>query len=76
MSKIQLAGIDDQPLTFGKHKGSTPRQISESDPGYVVWLYETMKRCSRDLYLDAELLVQEERAEQDYADGFPDRDGP
>lgn len=65
MTRLTLPGIDDQPLAFGKHKGSTPRQIMDYNPSYVVWLYETMKRCSRDLYLDAEILKQEEDAERD-----------
>ena len=71
---VRLPGIDDQPLAFGKHKGSTPNQILKYDPGYLMWLYETMKRCSRSLYLDAESLKREEDAERDEADGLGDRD--
>lgn len=74
---IKLPGIDDQPVAFGKHKGSTPRQIlKDDDYGYVIWLYETMKRCSRDLYLDAELQKQEADAESDQDNGRGDRWGP
>jgi hypothetical protein len=43
---------DTIPLTFGKHKGRTPEQIADIDPGYVAWLYD---RCpgsvSHELYV-------------------------
>lgn len=31
---------DDSPLTFGKYQGKTPDEISEIDPGYLVYLWE------------------------------------
>lgn len=72
---IKIPGPDDQPLNFGKHKGSTPRQILiDGDYGYVIWLYETMKRCSRDLYLDAEIQKQEADAEEREGPFWMDRD--
>lgn len=44
--------IDKTPLSFGKYVGLTPDEISEFDPGYVVWLYRTVspRRCSAWLY--------------------------
>ena len=44
--------LDKTPLTFGKYAGLTPDQISEIDPGYVVWLYRTIQpqRVSTWLY--------------------------
>lgn len=44
--------LDDTPLTFGKHQGKTPDEISEEDPSYIVWMWETVevKHCSRGMY--------------------------
>ena len=50
---------DSEPFEFGKHKGLTPNQIAEEDPGWLVWAYENIKQkraygfpiCSRTLYL-------------------------
>ncbi len=43
--------IDDTKLTFGKHSGSTPNEIADGDPNYIVWLYDNLdtKFCSRRL---------------------------
>ena len=64
--KIQLA-IDDLPLSFGKHKGKTPRAIAETDPGYIVWLRANKLPpvVSRDLALDCEDKVNEDRESED-----------
>jgi hypothetical protein len=35
--------LDHTPLTFGKHRDKTPDEISEIDPGYIVWLAENVK---------------------------------
>jgi hypothetical protein len=44
--------FDHAPLGFGKHIGKTPNEISEIDPGYIVWLYEnTEGNVSRALYV-------------------------
>lgn len=46
---------DAVPMTFGKYRGSTPAQIAETDPSYVVWLYEGgYHTISRSLYLACE----------------------
>lgn len=44
--------LDKTPLTFGKYKGIAPDEISEFDPVYIVWMYETIKpkKCSAWLY--------------------------
>ena len=31
---------DDTPLAFGKHKGKSPSMIADTDPDYILWLYE------------------------------------
>lgn len=49
----QEIDLDHTPLTFGKHKGLTPDQVSEDDPGWLVWAYENVKNrdvCSKTLY--------------------------
>lgn len=51
MSAASLA-LDHTPLTFGKYIGQTPDEISENNPGYIVWLYDTVKNkptCSKTL---------------------------
>ncbi len=44
--------LDKTLLTFGKYRGMTPDEVSEQDPSYVVWMYETIKpkKCSSFLY--------------------------
>lgn len=48
--------LDKTPLGFGKHKGKTPEEIADVDPGYIVWLYENVKppKVSRTLYVACE----------------------
>lgn len=44
--------FDDTPLTFGKYRGKTPEEISDIDPGYIVWMAENIEEqhCSNALY--------------------------
>lgn len=42
MAKLEIH-IDEIPLSFGKHKGRSPADISDDDPGYIVWLYENIE---------------------------------
>lgn len=44
--------LDFTALSFGAHKGRTPEAIAEDDPGYIVWLYKSIKPavCSEALY--------------------------
>lgn len=42
--------IDLTPLNFGKFNGKTPSDIALYDPYYIIWLYETLKLCSKELY--------------------------
>lgn len=68
---VRIVGMDDQPLGFGKHKGATPRQLLDDDPSYLCWLYENTGKCSRGLYLTADIRRQYERDEIDW-----ERDDP
>lgn len=63
--------LDKTPLTFGKYEGSTPEEIADLDPSYIVWMYENIspKKCTRELY-----LACEEEEHYDY-DAFPDDSG-
>ena len=64
---VKLASIDDIPLRFGKHRGSTPTQIAKTDPSYIVWLYENANSppvVSRPLYLACEIEKIESDAER------------
>lgn len=40
--------LDDTPLTFGKYKGMTPKDVARIDPSYVVWMSDTIaaRQCS------------------------------
>lgn len=45
--------LDHTPVTFGKHKGKTPDEISCCDPRWLVWAVENIKDkpiCSNVLY--------------------------
>ena len=53
--------IDKIELSFGKHKGTCPFDLLESDPSYIVWLYENLDReiVSDDLYEAAQIEVED-----------------
>lgn len=52
--------VDNEPLTFGKHKGMTPNEIFYDDPQYLIWLKKTGSPIpSQDLYEEALLEVYE-----------------
>ena len=76
MVKITIPSIDDTPLRFGKHRGSTPNQVAQTDPSYIVWLYENANSppiVSRPLYLACEIEKMESDAEQ-HQDDYRDYD--
>ncbi len=56
---------DDIQLTFGKYKGRSPEDISEYDPGYIVWLVKNVDAniCSKALY---EYCLRETRRSNDF----------
>lgn len=56
--------LDHTPLCFGKHMSKTPDEISQTNPGYVIWLYEQCKPqvVSRALY---EACVEDENDDPD-----------
>jgi len=57
--------IDQAPLLFGKYKGQTPEQVSEHDPGYVVWMFHNVNPspCSRALSDSCEQEIREDEEE-------------
>ncbi len=32
--------IDYKKFNFGKHKGSSPMELLDEDPGYLVWVWK------------------------------------
>ena len=55
---IEEVDPDNEPLTFGKHKGHTPNEIFYDDPQYLIWLKKTGSSIpSEDLYEEALLEV-------------------
>ena len=64
--------LDHTPLTFGKHAGKTPDQVSETDPGWLVWAYENVKDkkvCSKALY---RACLQDEEHDDDSGPDEPE----
>jgi len=58
ITPIEIKDIDDTPLTFGKHSGSTPNDLMEQkEYSYLVWLYENMDEppISEELYEEADI---------------------
>jgi hypothetical protein len=42
---------DTTILGFGKYRHLTPDEIAETDPSYIVWMYDNVRprRCSKSL---------------------------
>lgn len=55
----------DFVMPFGKYKGQTLNQISDNDPGYVVWLADENVLKIDTKFLDA---VRRDDMEMDYID--------
>lgn len=63
--------IDHIPLTFGKHKGKTPHNILDSNPSYLIWMYENISPppCTKELYATAQLaVIKRKSAEEEIED--------
>lgn len=67
MAALNIPDIDTRPLQFGKYKGQCPNFIGDHDPGYIVWLYETVKppACSLELYKACDMARLENQQEQE-----------
>ena len=66
---ILVNPIDNQPLTFGRYTGKTPKEVAELDAAYVVWMYDTIKppKCSKGLRDHCrEALVDLEEEKEDF----------
>lgn len=35
--------LDHTPLNFGKYRGLSPDELSETDPRYIVWIHKNIK---------------------------------
>lgn len=57
--------LDNTPLTFGKYKSHTPKEVSVIDPSYIVWMYDSVKpaKCSKELRNGCEWQIREGQAE-------------
>ena len=55
---VAKTALDNCELGFGKYRYKTPVQLLETDPGYIVWVYEQTERgcCSEDLYNQAKKI--------------------
>ncbi len=62
-----MSTIDDTSIAFGRYRGMTPKQIAESDPSYVVWMYDNVmpKPCSKRLRDDCESDDRDDEAESE-----------
>ena len=65
-----MPDLDHTPLTFGKYKGQTPDEISEHDPSYIVWMYNTVRphKCSKWLKEACEYDVRYDEGSDDDTD--------
>lgn len=65
-----MADLDHTPLTFGKYAGQTPDEISEHDPSYIVWMYNTIRphKCSEWLKEACEYDVRYDEGSNDDTD--------
>ena len=53
--------LDHTPLTWGKYKGKTPKDLKKVDPAWLCWAYEsvrTLPTCSAALYKACEKDVR------------------
>jgi len=56
--------MKDSIVTFGKYKGSSIEDIFETDPYYIVWVYDnvlTQDVISDELYEDAIDTIAKDR---------------
>ena len=72
---LDEVGLDNKELTFGKYIGSTPLQIAETDPQYIVWMYDNLdyKHCTEALRDECEEIASldyESEKEMDNDFGF------
>jgi len=69
--------LNDTPLPFGKYNGKTPVEIAADDPGYIVWMYDTLdnKFCTKELRDVCEEAYNEDWVEEKDLDNFYGFDG-
>jgi hypothetical protein len=69
MSKTK--NIDQTPLRNGKYKGSTPEQVADANPQYLV---DRPHLCTRSLFLACQGAVDEDKEaaeeEAEFARGY------
>lgn len=72
--KLKLPSLDDTPLTFGKYQGSTPNEIADFDPNYIIWMRENVARkvVTHELYM-ACVDAQEDDEFDTFRDDDPGR---
>jgi len=57
---MQTVKSPSDVLTFGKHKGETVRHVVQTDPAYILWLYEEeIVDFPEDVILEAERIEDE-----------------
>lgn len=56
LSAEELSKLDHTPIGFGKYRNSTPDEIAEADPKYLVWAFENV--TNRPVFM-SELLYKE-----------------
>ena len=65
---IEEVDPDNEPLTFGKHTGHTPKEIFYDDPQYLIWPKKRGSSIpSEDIYESAllEVYVSQENVPED-----------
>ena len=79
--KVTPDELDHTPLTFGAHRGRTPADVAESDPSYILWMYDSIyphqcslvlrNDCAKDLGEDIQIASDDDV--QDTYDKFNGR---
>jgi hypothetical protein len=74
---LDNVGLDNKELTFGKYKGSTPLQVAEEDPAYIVWMYDNLdyKHCTEALRDECEEIASIDFEAEKDLDEFYDLNG-
>lgn len=60
--------MSDKVFTFGKYKGISHKEIANSDPSYILWVYEEHQDnggISNEMYRLAQINLNEQQAESD-----------
>lgn len=72
---MKYEDLINQTITFGKYKGKTWDEVSDIDPGYVLWAVDNVKEVKLpQSFIDAVEMDKRER-EEDFWSALEGYDG-